>query len=54
MRTAAWLALSSAVGCASLGNKPTQPDLRPWPEIRPEVHVETLRSRMDQFYLTLG
>ena len=46
MRTAAWLALSSVVACASLGKKSTQPDLRPWPEIRPEVRAEALRVRM--------
>ena len=54
MRTAAWLALSSVVGCASLGKKATQPDLRPWPEIRPEVRVEALRARMYEYSITFG
>ena len=48
MRTAAGLALSSVVACASLGKKSTQPDLKPWPELRPEVRVEALRARMYQ------
>ena len=40
MRAAACLALSSVVACASLGKKSTQPNLSPWPEIRPDVRVE--------------
>ena len=46
MRGAACLALASLVGCASVGKKPEQPDLKPWPEIRPDFRVEWLRARM--------
>jgi hypothetical protein len=54
MRTAACLALSSLVACASLGKKSTQPDLKPWPEIRPDVRVETLRARMYEYSITFA
>ena len=54
MRTAACLALFSLVACASLGKKPTQPDLKPWPEIRPDFRVETLRVRMHEYSITFA
>ena len=54
MRTAACLALSSLVACASLGKKSTQPNLMPWPEIRSDVRVETLRARMFEFSITFA
>lgn len=54
MRTAACLALSCLVACASLGKKSTQPDLKPWPEIRPDVRVETLRARMYEYSITFA
>ena len=54
MRTAACLALSSLVACASLGKKSTQPDLKPWPEIRPDFRVETLRLRMYEYSITFA
>ena len=54
MRTAACLALSSLVACASLGKTPTQPDLKPWPEIRPDFRVETLRARMYEYSITFA
>ena len=54
MRTAACLALSSLVACASLGKKSTQPDLKPWPEIRPDFRVETLRARMHEYSITFA
>jgi hypothetical protein len=54
MRTAACLALSSLVACASLGKKSTQPDLTPWPEIRSDFRVEALRQRMHEFSITFA
>jgi hypothetical protein len=54
MRTAACLALSSLVACAGLTKKPTGPDLKPWPEIRPDFRVETLRARMHEYSITFA
>ena len=54
MRTSASLALCSLVACASLGKKSTQPDLKPWPEIREDVRVETLRARMFEYSVTFA
>jgi hypothetical protein len=54
MRTAACLALSSLVACAGLTKKSTGPDLKPWPEIRPDFRVETLRARMHEYSITFA
>jgi hypothetical protein len=54
MRTAACLALSSLVACAGLTSKSTGPDLKPWPEIRPDFRVETLRARMHEYSITFA
>ena len=54
MRSTACLALSSLVACASLGKKSTQPDLKPWPEIRADVSVEPLRARMYEYSITFA
>jgi hypothetical protein len=47
-RIAACLVLSSLAGCAGVIPKGTAPDLKPWPEIRPDYRVETLRPRMHE------
>jgi hypothetical protein len=47
-------ALSSLVACASLGKQSTQPDMRLWPEIRPDVRVESLRVRMYEYSITFA
>jgi hypothetical protein len=51
MRVAACLALAA---CASVGKKPEQPDLKPWPEIRPDFRVESLRARMQEYSITFA
>ena len=51
---AACLALSSLVACAGLTKKPTGPDLDPWPEIRADFRVETLRARMHGYATTFA
>jgi hypothetical protein len=54
LRTAACLALSSLVACAGLTKKATGPDLKPWPEIRPDFRLETLRARMHEYSITFA
>jgi hypothetical protein len=54
MRTAICLALASLVACASLDKKATRPDLTPWPEIRPDFRMETLRMRMHEYSITFA
>jgi len=54
MRTATCVALSSLVACASLARQSTQPDLDPWPEIRSDVRVESLRARMYEYSITFA
>ncbi len=54
MRVAACLALASLAACASVGKKPKQPDLKPWPEIRPDFRVESLRARMHEYSITFA
>ena len=48
------LTLSSLVSCASLGKQPTRLDLKPWPEIRPDVRMETLRLRRHEYSTTFA
>src|SRR4030095_10245700 len=40
--------------CAGLGKKPSRPDLKSWPEIRPDFRVETLRMRMHESSITFA
>jgi hypothetical protein len=54
MRTVACLALSALVACAGLTKKSTQPDLKPWPEIRSDFRVEALRQRMHEYSITFA
>lgn len=53
-RAAACFSLSTLVACATMGNKPSRPDLRPWPEIRPDFRVETLRARLHEYSITFA
>jgi hypothetical protein len=53
-RTAICLALVSLVACASLDKKATRPDLTPWPEIRPDFRMETLRMRLHEYSITFA
>jgi len=54
MRTAICLALASLVACASLDKKARRPDLTPWPEIRSDFRVDTLRMRMHEYSITFA
>jgi hypothetical protein len=54
MRVAACLALAFLVACAGRGKKPEQPNLKPWPEIRPDFRVESLRARMQEYSITFA
>src|SRR3954452_5954089 len=54
MWTTACLALCSITACASLGKQSTRPDLNPWPEIRPDFRVESLRARMHEYSITFA
>ena len=42
------------MGCAGLGKKPEQPNLKPWPEIRADFRVESLRARMHEYSITFA
>jgi hypothetical protein len=52
--TVACFALFALVGCAAMGNKPTRPDLKPWPEIRSDFRPEPLRQRMHEYSITFA
>ena len=54
MRVAACLALAFLVACAGRGKKAEQPNLKPWPEIRPDFRVESLRARMQEYSITFA
>lgn len=54
VRVATCLALSSVVACAGLNKKATAPDMKAWPEIRPDLHVEALRLRMHEYSTTFA
>jgi hypothetical protein len=53
-RTAVCLALTLLVACAGLPTKPSGPDLKPWPEIRPDFRAERLRARMHEYSITFA
>jgi len=54
MRVTACLALASLAACAGVGKKPEQPNLKPWPEIRADFRVESLRARMQEYSITFA
>jgi hypothetical protein len=54
MRTAVGLALCSLVACTSVLKKPEQADIKPWPEIRSDFRVETLRASLYEYSITFA
>jgi hypothetical protein len=44
----------SLVACVSTGKQPMRADLKPWPEIRPDVRMEALRLRMHEYSITFA
>ena len=54
MRTAVGLAFSSLVACTSLLKNPEQADIKPWPEIRSDFRVESLRARLYEYSITFA
>jgi hypothetical protein len=52
MRTAGCLALCSLTACTGMGK--TQPNVKPWPEIKSDFRVETLRARMYEYSITFA
>ena len=54
MRTAVGLALCSLVACTSVLKAPEQADIKPWPEIRSDFRVETLRARLYEYSITFA
>ena len=54
MRAAACLALCCLAACAGLNKKPEGPNLEPWPEIRSDFRVESLRARIHEYSITFA
>ena len=54
MRTAVGLALCSLVACSSMLTAPEQADIKPWPEIRSDFRVETLRASLYEYSITFA
>ena len=54
MRTAVGLALCSLVACSSMLKSPEQASVKPWPEIRSDYRVETLRARLYEYSITFA
>jgi hypothetical protein len=54
MRTAVGLALCSLVACSSMLKRPEQADIKPWPEIRSDFRVETLRASLYEYSITFA
>jgi len=51
---ASCLTLLSLVACATVGHQASRPDLKSWPQIRPDFRVETLRTRMHEYSVTFA
>ena len=54
MRTAVGLALCSLAACTSVLKNPEQANIKPWPEIRSDFRVETLRARLYEYSITFA
>jgi hypothetical protein len=54
MPTAVGLALCSLAACTSVLKNPEQANIKPWPEIRSDFRVETLRARLYEYSITFA
>ena len=54
LRAAGCLVLCPLMACTGLGGNAAQPDLKSWPEIRPDFRVETLRARLYEYSITFA
>ena len=54
MRTAVGLALCSLVACTGVLKRPEQADIKPWPEIRSDFRVETLRASLYEYSIAFA
>ena len=52
MRTVVGLALCSLMACSSILKSPEQASIKPWPEIRSDYRVETLRASLYEYSIT--
>ena len=54
IRLTACLALSAIAACGSLGKTPPRSDVTPWPQIRDDFRVDTLRIRLQEYSITFA
>jgi hypothetical protein len=52
IRLTACFALTAIAACGSLGKTPPRSDVTPWPQIRDDFRVETLRIRLQEYSIT--
>ena len=54
IRLTACLALSALTACGGLGKTPPRADVAPWPQIRADYRVDTLRLRLQEYSITFA
>ena len=54
IRLTACLALSTIAACGGLGKTPPRSNVTPWPQIRDDYRVETLRIRLQEYSITFA
>jgi hypothetical protein len=54
LHAAVCLAVSFLLACSTVAKQSTQPDLRPWPEIRSDIRIESLRARIYEYSITFA